>query len=120
MTDRAASDHFDVSLDGNVAVVRVLDRQIRHTFEAQDFGEDLALAIAQGGYNRVLIDLSDNDYLCSTAFAVLINQAKELEKAGGVLKLCCLDPNVLTGANIIGLGRVAEIFDERRHALDAF
>jgi anti-anti-sigma factor len=120
MASTAPSPHFDLSHDGPIAVVAVRDRQIRHPHEAQAFGEDLAIALQRDGARQVVLDFGDNDYLCSTAFAVLFNLARELEQAGGALKLCEMDASVLTGARIIGLDRVVPIFASRREALEAF
>ncbi len=69
---------------------------------------------------KVLIDFTQNDYLCSTAFATLLNLARDVQQRGGILKVCCFHPDVLLGANIIGLGRIVPIFDDQKSALNSF
>jgi anti-anti-sigma factor len=120
MESENSSSHFDLTHDGPVAVVAVRDRQLRHPHEAQAFGEDLAIALERDGARQVLIDFAENDYLCSTGFAVLFNLARELMQGGGALKLCAMDASVLTGARILGLDQVVPIFATRREALQAF
>ena len=120
MTQGESPPTFELKVVREVAVVEIQARELRHPPEAMQFGEDLALALEAGGHKRVLIDFTKNDYLCSTAFAVVLNLAKDLQESGGMLKLCCLHPDVLRGANIIGLGRVVEIYDDERDALKSF
>ena len=114
------SPHFRLEYAGGVTVVRVTSRELRHPPEAMQFGEDLSLALERDGSTKVLVDFTGNDYLSSTAFAVLLSLAKEVQGRGGTLKLCAFHPDVLRGANIIGLGRVVEIYDEERDALKSF
>lgn len=114
------SPHFRLKHAGDVAVVEIRSRELRHPPEAMQFSEDVSLALERDGARKVLIDFTHNDYLCSTAFATLLNLSRELQKRGGTLKLCCLHPDVLRGANIIGLGRVVEIYDDEKAALDSF
>lgn len=111
---------FELEHVGDVALVRVRSREIRHPQQAVDFGAGLDAAIQKGGASKVLIDFTGNDYLCSTAFATLLKLGRDVQQRGGILKICCLDANVLIGANIIGLGRLVPIFDDTRTALDSF
>ena len=71
-----------------------------------------ALALAVGGearawsqetHRRIVLDLSQTHYLSSTAFAVLLGFAKKVEAAGGHLKIAGMQPDVLVGANILGV-----------------
>ena len=112
--------HFDLEHTGDVTIARVQSQQIRHPPQAMAFGEDLALALQRDGASKVLIDFTRNDYLCSTAFATLLNLARDVQQRGGALKVCCFHPDVLHGANIIGLGRVVPIFDDEKTALSSF
>lgn len=112
--------HFDLEHAGDVTIARVRSREIRHPAQALEFGADLGAALQQDGAGKVLIDFTGNNYLCSTAFATLLNLARDVQQRGGTLKVCCFDPDVLRGANIIGLGRVVPIFDDVKTALNSF
>lgn len=105
---------------GGVAVARVLDEEIRQPAAAADLGADLGRLAGEGGPRRVVVDLGRARYLCSSAFAVLVNFARKVEASGGAVRLCGLHPDVAVGANIIGLGRVVPIHDDRDAALASF
>lgn len=101
-------------------VVNVQSQQIRQPSAAGELGDELRAILRQEPAPKVLLDFSDNDYLGSTAFATLMSLAREIENVGGELKLSALHPDVLRGANIIGLGRVVEIHEDEASALRAF
>jgi anti-anti-sigma factor len=67
-----------------------------------------------------LIDLSRAHYASSTAFAVLVEFARDVSAACGQLKISGLLPEVLVGARIIGLNRLVEIYEDERSPLGAF
>jgi anti-anti-sigma factor len=112
--------HFDAEPHGGVTVARITSEENRHPYEATELSQELADLVARDGVRDLLIDFSRNHYLGSSAFAVLLGLAQKLEAAGGRLKVCGLDPNVRIGANIIGLGRLVEIFEDQRSALKSF
>src|SRR5262245_64438855 len=93
------SPYFHLRQADDVAVIEVQVREIRQPASAQEFGSDVALALQQCGAKRVLIDLRDTEYLGSTAFATLLNLARNLRNEGGVLKLSGLHPDVHVGGN---------------------
>ena len=111
--------HIGLDHEGDIAIARVLSREIRHPGPAVEMGEQLA-SLLDRGHTRLLINFEDNRYLCSTAFASLLNVARKAQAAGGQLKACCIDPEVQVGAEILGLGRFIEIYETERAALDAF
>jgi anti-anti-sigma factor len=96
-------------------------REIRSPSVAEEFGRELNDLIGVGGETpRFLLDLSRTGYMSSTGFAVLVGFYKKVTEAGGVLKICGIDANVRVGAEIIGLGRLVEIFDDEDSALASF
>jgi anti-anti-sigma factor len=113
-------DFFDFEPVGNVACLRVAVKEIRHPQSAQQFGAEVRAAAQSLGLTRVLIDLGETEYLGSTAFATLLNLAKTMSEAGGVLKLCNLHPDVQVGAKILGLGHAVEIHPDRKSGLKSF
>ena len=113
------SDYFDLDEHGGVTIVRVVVESIRHPGHAQEFSRDLAALVERDGRNRLVLDLRKTHYLGSTAYAALLGLAKKVDAARGKLALTHVDPDVLIGANIIGLGRIIPIFDDEKQALEA-
>ncbi len=115
-----AFDSFDLERAGDVAVFRVRVKEMRHPQSAQQFGTEVRAALQAAGLKNALIDLKPVEYVGSTAFATLLNLSKSVSAGGGSLKICGLHPDVLVGANILGLGKAVEIFDNRQSALASF
>jgi hypothetical protein len=55
-----------------------------------------------------------------TGFAVLFRLVSDFSKKGGQLKISNLDPSIRLGAEIVGLDKVADIYDTEAAALAAF
>jgi anti-anti-sigma factor len=112
--------HIDLQMHGGVAVAGVVSPEIRHPGPAQELGSELARLVESDKLTQVVLDLSQTHYLSSTGFAVLLSFAKKIEAAKGQLKIAGMQPDVLVGANIIGLGRIVEIYPDVKSALAAF
>jgi anti-anti-sigma factor len=104
---------------GDVAVVRILSRELQGPDAAQAFGDQLT-ALFQMGEPRILIDFARTRVVSSTVFATLLNFWKLVYTANGQLKICSMEPAVRFGADILRLGRYIPIHDDRQSALAAF
>jgi anti-anti-sigma factor len=104
----------------DVAVVEILTKDLQGPKLAQELGAELSQVAAQDWSKRMLVDFRRNHYLSSTGFAVVFKLVKEAVEAGRQVKLCNMEPGVRTGAQIIGLDKVVEIYDSEDAALRAF
>src|SRR5262249_53786205 len=114
------SPYFSAKQRGGVLVVFAHGPEIRHPEPASEFGADLLKLVEKHGHKAILIDLTKMRYLSSTRFTVLLRTADNIQAAGGRLKICGLHPDVAIGANIIGLGRLVDIFPDEDEALASF
>jgi anti-anti-sigma factor len=112
--------YFDLSRKNDLAILRTEVPEIRQPLSAQEFGTEAGGVLNSDKPKKVLIDLHKTGYLCSTAFATLLNLAKLVDGYGGVMKICGMKPDVLFGANVIGLGRAVEIHADEHAALASF
>jgi anti-sigma B factor antagonist len=112
--------HLKTTMAGDVAVVEVLTRELKFPAVAQELGGELSLVAAQDWAKRLLINLNRVKYLSSTGFGVLVSVVRKARIEGRQVKFCNLDPEVRIGADIIGLDKVAEIYDTEPAALKAF
>jgi len=113
-------EYTDLENVGDVAVFRVMVKEMRHPHSAQQFGTEVRAGFQSSGLKHALIDMKNVEYVGSTAFATLLNLAKSVASNGGVLKLCDLHPDVQVGAKILGLGNAVEICEDRQTALRSF
>ncbi len=113
-------EHISTSMDGEVAVVEILAKELRFPKQAQEVGAELTLVAGQDWAKQLLINMKHVKYLSSTGFAVLVNLVKQVKDQGGKLKFSNLDPEVRIGADIIGLDRFAEFYETEHEAIKAF
>lgn len=113
-------ENIKMNMVGDVAVVEVLVKEVRFPQQAQELSYELGLVIAQDWAKQTLIDLSRTKYCSSTGFAVLVGLVKKAKELGHVVKFHGLTEELRVGADIIGLDKVASIYDTEDDALAAF
>jgi len=106
------------SIDG-VAVVEVLARDIQGPEAAAALGEQLR-SLLRAGETRLLLDFERTRVMSSTAFGTLLNFWKQVDAARGELRICSMDPSVRFGADIIRLGEIIPIHEDRPSAMASF
>jgi anti-anti-sigma factor len=63
------------------------------------------------GNDRLLIELSQLEYISSAGLRVLLVVAKRIQQKGGKVVLCALVPNVKEVFEISGFSSIFKIFD---------
>jgi anti-sigma B factor antagonist len=112
-------EHIRAKEHDGVTVVEVLSKELRHPTPALGFGEQLYYLIENEGRKRIVIDFQHTRYLCSTAFAVILNMVKKVQAASGRIVLCGLHEELMMGANIIRLDELVQIYPDEAGALRA-
>ncbi len=85
---------------------------------APQLRERLTEVIAAGS-RRVVVDMSETEFLDSTGLGVLVGSLRRLHALGGTLAIVCSCERILTVFRITGLTRVFEIHAELAGALAA-
>lgn len=104
-------------LDDGVEVIAVggeVDYEVSPQLKQQIFGR------VNGGCRHLLIDLSEAEFIDSTAIGVLVAGHKQLRELGGTLAVVCFDSNVRNIFEIIGLENELSIHSSRDDAVSAF
>jgi anti-sigma B factor antagonist len=114
------SPHVRAETVDDVVVLTLLVPEIRTPIMAASVGKDLGEMVDRIGPARYVLNLRRTKYMSSTAFAVMLNFTKRVSTAGGVLRLCEMDPEVRIGADIIGLGRFVPILGDESTAIAMF
>jgi anti-sigma B factor antagonist len=70
-----------------------------------------------GGARRLLVDVSEVDFIHSTTLGVLIGSLNRLERAGGLLAVVCTPPRVRLSFRRAGLERDLGVCASREEAL---
>ena len=112
--------HLKLSMVKDVAVVEIRTKEIHGPQLAQELGHELATVTAQEWARRVLVNFRRVGFLSSTGFAAIFKLMSRARAEGREVRLCGMDPAVRLGAEIVGLDKVAEIYQNERSALAAF
>lgn len=102
---------------GSVAVVTVTDQlDARNSQEAKDFFRSLV----ERGETRIVVDLSELEFVDSSGLGALVTAIKTARQAGGDVRLCGLTQAVKTIFELTRLTRVFDLYDDRSSAIGSF
>lgn len=113
-------DNIKMNMVDDVAVVEVLAKEVRFPQQAQELSYELGLVVAQDWARKTLINLNRTKYFSSTGFAVLAGLVKKAKELGHAVKFCGMSDELRVGADIIGLDKLATIYETEDDALAAF
>ncbi len=107
-------------MEGDVALVEIVSKDLQGPKAAQELSAELNQVIHQDWAKQLVVDCQKIRFLSSTGFAALFGTVNRAKAAGRVVKFCCMHHDVRIGADIVGLGTVAEIHDTQAAALRSF
>lgn len=116
----AEHQRIQVTNIDNVAVVRFSDRKILDEMIIQDLGQELFSLVEQENRKNLLLNFTNVEFLSSAALGKLISLHKKVERAGGVLKLSNIRPEIFDVFKITRLNEKFDIKDDQQEALAAF
>ena len=100
-------------------VVEIINLDRATIREAEDLKEKLTPKINMG-YKKIIIDLSEVEFLDSTFLGVIVGTLKRVAKIGGDLKLVGFRPAVQSMFELTRLFRVFETYSELQSAIKSF
>jgi anti-anti-sigma factor len=103
---------------GDILVERVLFERAT-LMEAELLKDHLANKIS-AGFKKIIIDLSECEFIDSTFLGVIVNSLKKVAKANGDLKLVGFRPAVKAMFELTRMFRVFESFSNLNDAIDSF
>ena len=105
---------------GDVTVVRFRDQKILDDLNIQQLGQELARLVEVENRHKLLLNFSTVAFLSSAALGKLITLDKKVKAHKGVLKLCCIQPEIYEVFAITKLNRLFDIKEDEADALAAF
>ncbi len=70
--------------------------------------------------SKVVLDLSEVDFIDSSGLGVILSCYRHLQAASGDLKLCCLNEQVRTLFELVRMHRIFDIYSTSEEALSSF
>ena len=105
------------TIGGDVDQIKVSGFLDAHTFEQLE--EVINSQFSQACY-KIIVDLTNVDYISSAGAGVFIAALSEAEENGGRIILLNPTKGVLDVFDLLGLTQIFEIVDSREEALEAF
>ena len=112
--------HLRLSMVGDVALVEVHTKDLQGPKAGKELGTELALVLAQEWARRILLDFHRTAFMSSSGFAALFKLVNQARAVGREVKFCAMVPGVMTGAEVVGLPKVVEIYKDQDGAMKAF
>jgi anti-sigma B factor antagonist len=82
---------------------------------AGDF-ENILMGILGDGVTKLLLDCSDLTYISSSGLRVFLVAQKKMLATGGILRICCLKPEIKDIFDISGFSVIFSIFSDAEKA----
>ena len=97
-------------------MVRLLDRRLSDGIELENLGQELFRLIESEDRSKLVLDFSSVDFLASVALGKLIALHKNVVARNGVMKLCCMQPEIY---EIFAVTKLDRLFNIENNVADA-
>lgn len=114
------ANRFHVEMVDGVMVVSLTDSEIVDDFSLNDVRDSLYKLIDERKPLRLVLNLAKVRKYSTQFLGNLIALKSRLKKAKGVMKICCIAPNLMDAVRILHLERELDIYPEEQTAVDAF
>jgi anti-sigma B factor antagonist len=105
-----------VSEDGNVTLVRFVDRKIIDAANIQEMGDELFALLDRDSRKQLLLSFANVEFLSSAALNKLIVLDRKVKAVGGKLALCSLRPEI---QEVFAITRLNQLFDIKANESEA-
>jgi anti-anti-sigma factor len=112
--------HVELSRLEDVVLIKITTRDFHGPEAARELSAELARVADQEWAHMLLVNCERLRFLSSTAFVALVSLVKRCTSSGKKVRFCAMAPEILLGAQIIGLDKLAPIDDSEAAALAAF
>ncbi len=110
---------FIIKEEHNDVIVEIVDLNRATLKEADEFKQRLAENI-ENGYKKIVVDLTDCEFIDSTFLGALVISLKKVTSLGGDLRLVGFQPAVNSMFELTRMYRVFETFKTKEDAILSF
>ena len=110
---------FIIKEEHNDVIVEIVDLNRATLKEADEFQQRLAENI-ENGYKKIVVDLTDCEFIDSTFLGALVISLKKVTSLGGDLRLVGFQPAVNSMFELTRMYRVFETFKTKEDAILSF
>ncbi|MFO1095943.1 MAG: STAS domain-containing protein [Planctomycetaceae bacterium] len=112
--------HFTCVEDAGAIIVTFVRQQLTDEDNLEQVGEALFALVEKDAQSRIILDLSQLDYITSSVLGKFITLHRRLHRQGGTLVLCGIQPNVresLRASRLLDYFQTADTIDAAHAAL---
>jgi len=120
MTQQPRRRRIEVEDNGDIAVVKFLEKKILDEQNIQAIGDDLFRLVDELGRRKILLNFSSVDFLSSAALGKLITLNRKVQAVRGKLILCGISTEIKEVFQITKLDKLFTILAEEQAAMQAF
>lgn len=107
-----------VTREQGITLAQVVDHTLVQDPDIRAFDDELGTLIAEGR-DRFVLDLSNVEFISSTAIGRILKYQRRCQNAGGLIKVCKLRPDVAKVFAIMNLQRVVSVYPDEASALQS-
>jgi anti-anti-sigma factor len=100
-------------------LIEVVDLDRATLIDVEEF-KKLLFQDIQTGWRKIIIDISECEFIDSTFLGIIVVALKEITELRGKLRLVGIQPEVKTMFQLTKMNRIFEIFENREDALQSF
>lgn len=101
----------------NGVTVALVSGQHLDASNAGDFKRQILPVLESAGSSTVVLDISNLAFVDSTGLGTLLACLRQMQKAGGDIKLCGMNKPVRTLFELVRMHRIFDIYNSRAEAL---
>lgn len=105
---------------GDITVVHFRDAKILEDLKIQELGQELFHLVEGERRQKLVLNFAHVDFLSSAALGKLIALHNKAKTRGGMVRLCCIRPEIYEVFLITKLNRLFDIREDEADALAAF
>ena len=98
-------------------IVTLTQHRILEDNAIQSLADSIMPLVEQNAGKKLIIDFSDVEFFSSSVLGLLIRISKKVYEGQGLLRLCCIEPNIMKVFKITRLDRVFDIYATREMAV---
>lgn len=110
--------NLQIESHDDIKIVRVKEERLVYAMLSAFFSE--VSALIEGGAQKLMIDLSDVNYVDSASVGCLMDIYRSMAERSGTIRLVGLQERVETMVSMTGLHNFMEIFRDESAALESF
>jgi anti-anti-sigma factor len=113
-------NHVALSRTNDVVLIEITTQHFHTPDTALELSAELARVAGQDWAQRLVVNCKRILFFSSTGFAALVGLVKRCTSAGKQVRFCNMAPEILLGAQITGLDKLAPIDASETAALAAY